>query len=246
MNEHLLEVHDLAKSFPGTRGRAPTPVLRGISLAVARGEFLAVVGPSGSGKSTLLYCMAGLEPPTTGTVALLGQPVGRLGRQAQARLRRNHVGFVFQTYNLIPSLTAWENVALPARLARRKISRRQIGQALETVGLGDRADHKPAMLSGGQQQRVAIARVLAVRPDIVFADEPTGALDTASGNQVLNLLREAATDGRSVVMVTHDLQAAARCDRVLVLRDGVIHRELLRPTADEVFDAVAHAETRVV
>ncbi|WP_127507948.1 ABC transporter ATP-binding protein [Actinoplanes solisilvae] len=232
----VVEVENLTKSFPAADGGV-VPVLRGITLQVAPGEFLAVVGPSGSGKSTLLYCMSGLEPATTGRVRVLGQDVGTASRGALAKLRRDHVGFIFQSYNLIPSLTARENVALPARLARRRVNP---DDALAQVGLADRASYRPAALSGGQQQRVAIARVLAVRPDVVFADEPTGALDTESGTRVLDLLAGVARE-RSVVMVTHDLEAAARADRVLVLRDGAIHRELTHPHPDDVFAAVAGA-----
>jgi putative ABC transport system ATP-binding protein len=234
----LAEVVDLTKTFMLGRGRAVVPVLRGITAQVSPGEFLAVVGPSGSGKSTLLYCMSGLEPATTGEVRILGRTVGALNRGALATLRRDHVGFVFQSYNLIPSLTARENVALPARLARRRISAAEVDRALADVGLSAQAAHRPGALSGGQQQRVAIARVLALRPDVVFADEPTGALDTETGALVLDLLAGVPGAGRSLVMVTHDLQAAARADRVLVLRDGVVHRELVKPSADDVFAAV--------
>ncbi|GIF23584.1 putative ABC transport system ATP-binding protein [Actinoplanes tereljensis] len=228
----IIEVDRLSKSF------GDTPVLRDVSLAVAPGEFVAIVGPSGSGKSTLLYCMSGLEPATSGSVRILGTPIGPLSRSALARLRRDHLGFVFQSYNLIPSLSARDNVALPARLARRGISAADVDRALAEVGLADRAAARPSALSGGQQQRVAIARALALRPDVVFADEPTGALDTAAGVQVLDLLGKVVADGRSVVMVTHDLQAAARADRVLVLRDGALHRELARPTAAGIFAAM--------
>ncbi|WP_331728040.1 ABC transporter ATP-binding protein [Streptomyces sp. NBC_01176] len=246
MSEHLLEIRNLNKVLPAGPDQTPATVLRGISLDVARGEFVAIVGRSGSGKSTLLYCMAGLELPTEGRVSLLGQDLAHLDRKAQARLRRDHVGFVFQSYNLIPSLTAWENVALPARLARRKADQSRVDAALAAVDLSAQARQKPATLSGGQQQRVALARVFAMRPDVVFADEPTGALDTEAGAQVLNLLRDTATDGCSVVMVTHDLQAAARADRVLVLRDGAVQHELHHPSAAEVFDAVALREDEVV
>ncbi|MEV7740001.1 ABC transporter ATP-binding protein [Streptomyces sp. NPDC088921] len=245
MNKHLLEIRNLSKAMPAATNQAPVPVLRGISLDVARGEFVAIVGPSGSGKSTLLYCLSGLEPPSEGTVCLLGNDLGALDRKARARLRRDHVGFIFQSYNLIPSLTASENIALPARLARRKAGRERVDAALAAVGLSGQAQQKPGTLSGGQQQRVAIARVLAMSPDIVFADEPTGALDTEAGTQVLALLRDTAAQDCAVVMVTHDLQAAARADRVLVLRDGVVHRELLRPSAEEVFDAVTDRGSQV-
>ena len=242
MTAPLIQVENLRKSFsaPG-RSQAPVAVLRGISLDIAPGEMVAIVGPSGSGKSTMLYCLSGLEPYDSGSVMLAGRELGTLGRGALAALRRDHVGFVFQSYNLIPSLTARQNVALPARLARRDPGRAGVDAALADVGLADRGGHRPAQLSGGQQQRVAIARVLAMRPDIVFADEPTGALDTATGSDVLRLLRRAAGDGRAVVVVTHDLEAATLADRVLVLRDGILHAELRRPTAEQVLDALTHA-----
>ncbi|WP_305786011.1 ABC transporter ATP-binding protein [Symbioplanes lichenis] len=223
-----LIVDQLTKTFDRT------PVLKGVSLTVAAGEFVAVVGPSGSGKSTLLYCMSGLEPATSGSVTVMGSRLETLNGNALAALRRRHVGFVFQSYNLIPSLTARENVALPARLAKRPVAAGAVDAALAAVGLAERASHRPSALSGGQQQRVAVARVLALRPDVVFADEPTGALDTEPGDQVLDLLGAAARDGRSVVMVTHDLAAAERADRVLVLRDGLLHRSLIRPSAAEI------------
>lgn len=245
VTEPLIRARDLIKSFPaaaGTKG-PPIPVLRGVSLEVHAGEMVSIVGPSGSGKSTLLYCLSGLEPYDSGSVGLAGRELGRIGRGALATLRRNHVGFVFQSYNLIPSLTARENIALPARLARRRVKGADVDRALVDVGLGDRGGHRPGQLSGGQQQRVAIARVLAMRPDIVFADEPTGSLDTATGADVLRLLREAAGNGRSVIVVTHDLEAAALADRVLVLRDGLIHQELRGATPDQVLDAIAHAKS---
>ena len=240
---HLLRAHGLTKSFPARDGLPDVTVLRDVDLAVAPGELVAIVGPSGSGKSTLLYCLAGLEPISAGSVVMLGQRVEALGRRALAALRRDHVGFVFQSYNLITSLSARDNVALPARLAKRAVSEQAVDAALARVGLSERAGYKPAALSGGQQQRVAIARVLAMQPDVVFADEPTGALDTAAGGQVLDLLRQAATGARSVVMVTHDLEAAARADRVLVLRDGVIHRELVGCTSAQILDALTAAAT---
>lgn len=235
---------DVMKSYPGTRKKAAVvPVLRGISLHVMPGEMVAIVGRSGSGKSTLLYCLSGLEPVTSGYVGLAGTDITRLSAVRQAVLRRDEIGFVFQSFNLIDSLTAWENVALPGRLARRRVNRNDIDRALDQVGLTDRGSHHPAEMSGGEQQRVAIARVLATGPRIVFADEPTGALDTTTGAQILRLLHASATGERSVVLVTHDLEAASRADRVLVLRDGLIHAELANPTPDAVFEAVR--QTRV-
>ena len=238
----LIRAENLHKAFPATGNNGPgAPVLRGISLEVQPGEMVSIVGPSGSGKSTLLYCLSGLEPYDSGSVHIVGRDLGALRRGALAALRRKHVGFVFQSFNLIPSLTAWENVALPARLARRRVSRAGIDRALVDVGLRDRGGYRPGQLSGGQQQRVAIARVLAMRPDIVFADEPTGSLDTATGGDVLRLLRASAGDARSVIVVTHDLEAAALADRVLVLRDGLIHSELLHPAPEHVLEAITRA-----
>lgn len=242
MTEPLIRAEDLRKTFPaaGAKG-SPVPALGSVSLEVQPGEMVSIVGPSGSGKSTLLYCLSGLEPYDSGSVRLAGRELGALGRGALAALRRKHVGFVFQSYNLIPSLTARENIALPARLARRRVKGTDLDRSLEDVGLGDRGGHRPGQLSGGQQQRVAIARVLAMHPDIVFADEPTGSLDTATGADVLRLLRESAGNGRSVILVTHDLEAAALADRVLVLRDGLIRHELHNPAPEQVFEAVARA-----
>ena len=236
----LLQARVISKAFPEPGGGA-VEVLRGISLDVNPGELLAIVGPSGSGKSTLLYTLSGLEAVDAGTVEIVGQTLGSLRPPALARLRREHLGFIFQSYNLIPSLTARENVALPARLAKRALDADAVDAALASVGMSDRSAFRPRALSGGQQQRVAIARVLAARPDIVFADEPTGALDESSGRAVLALLRAAAMTARSVVMVTHDLEAAAAADRVLVLRNGEIHQELDRPTPQDVLGAVTEA-----
>lgn len=242
VTESLIHAENLHKTFSSAGVKEPrVPVLRGISLDVQPGEMVSIVGPSGSGKSTLLYCLSGLEPYDSGAVRLAGRELGTLRRGALAALRRKHVGFVFQSYNLISSLTARENIALPDRLARRRADHAGVDSALADVGLADRGGHRPGQLSGGQQQRVAIARVLAMRPDIVFADEPTGSLDTATGSDVLRLLRAAAGDGRSVVVVTHDLEAAALADRVLVLRDGLIHSELRRPTPEQVLEAITLA-----
>lgn len=239
--EVLIEAEDVSKIFESSKGADPVIVLRGVSLRVVPGEMVAIVGPSGSGKSTLLYCLAGLEPTTSGQVCLFGQDVARLGRNALAKLRRDRIGFVFQSYNLIPSLTAAENAGLPGRLARRRGAGAAARASLQAVGLGERSRFLPGKLSGGQQQRVAIARVLASQASLVFADEPTGALDTHTGEQILALLRDAAAGDRSVVLVTHDLEAAARADRVLVMRDGMIHAELVAPSAEDVLDAVQAA-----
>jgi len=216
-------------------GPEPVIALDKVDLAVAFGTFTAVMGPSGSGKSTLLRCVAGLEPVDDGRVAIDGVEIGGLGDNALTKLRRERIGFVFQSFNLLPALTAAQNVALPLRLAGLRPDPGRISQALADVGLDQRAGHRPAELSGGQQQRVAIARALVTGPAVVFADEPTGALDSASGREVLRLLREVADDEqRSVVMVTHDPVAAARADRVLFLADGRLAGELANPTAEEV------------
>ncbi|GAA2997881.1 ABC transporter ATP-binding protein [Kitasatospora albolonga] len=204
----------------GTGENAVT-ALDGVSLGFPAGSFTAVMGPSGSGKSTLLHCAAGLERPTAGTVTVAGTDLGPLGEHQLTLLRRERIGFVFQSFNLVSSLTAEQNVALPLRLAGRKPDRTAVRAALAEVGLADRAGHRPGQLSGGQQQRVAIARALVTGPEVIFADEPTGALDTASSREVLALLRGAVDrHGRTVVMVTHDPVAAAVADRVVFLADG--------------------------
>ncbi|MFI5527865.1 ABC transporter ATP-binding protein [Kitasatospora sp. NPDC051853] len=202
-------------------GEGAVTALDGVTLGFTAGSFTAVMGPSGSGKSTLLHCAAGLERPTGGTVLVAGTDLGPLGEHELTLLRRERIGFVFQSFNLVSSLTAEQNVALPLRLAGRRPDRAAVRAALAEVGLADRAGHRPAELSGGQQQRVAIARALVTGPEVLFADEPTGALDTASSREVLALLRGAVDrHGRTVVMVTHDPVAAAVADRVVFLADG--------------------------
>lgn len=234
----LINTRGLTKSFPIGKSDS-RQILHGIDLTVSPGEFVSVVGPSGSGKSTLVHCISGLEPPTTGEVWLDQTNLGEASATTLARLRRSTIGFIFQSYNLVGSLTALQNVALQARLAGK--SRREAQVALESVGLGDRAQAKPSTLSGGEQQRVAIARALAAQPKVLFADEPTGALDTQTGATVLGLLRTLAEKGSAVVTVTHDLEAAATADRVLVLRDGQIHGEYINTTAAELLEAMTHA-----
>lgn len=241
MGNLLIDAVNVVKSFGGNKSTPVTPVLRGVSVQVSPGELVAIVGPSGSGKSTLLYCLSGLEACTSGTVELFGLPIEAMSGSELATVRQKSVGFVFQAYNLIPSLSARENVALPARLARDKEALSRVDAALSAVGLSDRGKHYPAQLSGGQQQRVAIARVLAMTPNLVFADEPTGALDSQSGAAVLGLLRDIASGDSSVVLVTHDLEAAARADRVLVLRDGIIHEELHHPDPTAILESVERA-----
>jgi putative ABC transport system ATP-binding protein len=231
----MLIARGVEKSYP-VRRASPVTVLRGIDVLVRRGEMLSIVGPSGSGKSTLLYCLAGLERVDSGEISLGGTRVDALSQSRLAKLRRDRLGFVFQSYNLIPSLSAGENVALPARLRGRRAP--DAAAALAAVGLSGHAHKRPGELSGGQQQRVAIARVLAASPEVVFADEPTGALDTTTGAQILDLLRAHASGDRSVVLVTHDLDAAARADRTLVLRDGAVVAELTRPSAGGILAAL--------
>lgn len=230
----LLHATGVTKSYPVDRGTT-VPVLRGIDVRLEPGEMLSIVGPSGSGKSTLLYCLAGLEAADGGEISLAGARLAGLPAARLARLRRDTLGFVFQSYNLIPSLTVRENVALPARLAKRRLP--DVAGALAQVGLAAHAHKRPGSLSGGEQQRVAIARVLAAGPELVFADEPTGALDSATGGQVLDLLRGYASGSRSVVLVTHDLAAAARADRTIVLRDGVVVAELRGASVGEILAA---------
>jgi putative ABC transport system ATP-binding protein len=198
-----------------------------VSVGFERATFTAVMGPSGSGKSTLLHCAAGLDRPASGTVAIEGIRLGDLGETALTRLRRDRIGFVFQEFNLVSALTAEQNVALPLRLAGRRPDGDEVAAALVAVGLGDRLRHRPGELSGGEQQRVAIARALISKPAVLFADEPTGALDTGTSRQVLTLLRSVVDEyGQTVVMVTHDPVAASFADRVLFLADGRIQDDL--------------------
>ncbi|MFD5559188.1 ABC transporter ATP-binding protein [Kitasatospora griseola] len=225
------------------RAGSDIPVLRGVTVEFRRGTFTAVMGPSGSGKTTLLQCLAGLDRPDRGRIWWGPTPIDALPERRLARLRREQVGFVFQAFNLMPGLTAAQNVELPGRMAGHRPPRATVHQALARVGLAGRERHRPAQLSGGQQQRVAIARALVSRPRILFADEPTGALDRTTGARILHLLREAVDrDGATCVMVTHDPTAAAHADRVLLLTDGRLVTELHHPTARQVADALAGAE----
>jgi putative ABC transport system ATP-binding protein len=219
----LIHADALTKVF-GT-GEETTHALRGVTVGFEPATITALMGPSGSGKSTLLYNLAGLDVPTSGRAMLLGIDIATLNRTELAEFRREHVGFVFQQYNLIPSITVFENVALPMRLAKKKLDVAHIRRTLAEVGLEGKEKRKPSELSGGQQQRVAIARVIAARPEIVFADEPTGALDTATGAAIL---------GQCVVMATHDPTVAAQCDRVVFLRDGALVSEMRAPTSESV------------
>jgi putative ABC transport system ATP-binding protein len=216
-------------------GDTAVDALRGVSLEIPEGELTAVMGPSGSGKSTLMHILAGLDRPTSGAVTVAGREITKLGDNDLTKLRRDHVGFVFQFFNLLPMLTAEENVVLPRSIAGEKPDRAWLDRLLGDVGLADRRRHRPSELSGGQQQRVAIARALISKPTVLFADEPTGNLDSASSGEILELLRKAVEErGQTTVMVTHDPRAAAIADRVVVLADGVVVRELNGASQHEV------------
>ena len=222
-------------------GDAAVHALDDVSVNLAAGEFTAIMGPSGSGKSTLLHVLAGLDRPTSGEIYVGDTEITSLKDKALTLLRRDQIGFIFQSFNLLPTLTAAENIVLPIKIAGRKPDAFWVQSIVETVGLTDRLSHRPSQLSGGQQQRVAAARALASRPQIVFADEPTGALDSRSGAELLGFLRTAVKElGQTVVMVTHDASAAAYADRVLFLADGKIVDEMREPTADSVLDFMKH------
>ena len=220
-------------------GEAAVHALAGVDVSFDRGTFTAIMGPSGSGKSTLMHCLAGLDRPTAGQVWLGGTEITALDDRRLTRVRRDHVGFVFQAFNLLPTLTARENILLPLDLAGRRVDRAQFDDLVASLRLGDRLGHLPSQLSGGQQQRVAIARTLVTRPAVVFADEPTGALDSRSGTELLNHLRTASQGlGQTIVMVTHDPNAAAFADRALILSDGRIVDDLTAPSSDRVLAAM--------
>ncbi|WP_019631987.1 ABC transporter ATP-binding protein [Actinomadura atramentaria] len=224
-------------------GDATVHALRGVDVAFAAGEFTAIMGPSGSGKSTLLHCLAGLDTVGGGRVVLGDTDLGALNDRRLTLLRRERLGFVFQAFNLLPTLTAEQNILLPLELAGRRVDRDWFDRIVDVVGLRDRLRHRPAELSGGQQQRVACARALVARPEVIFADEPTGNLDSASGAEVLAFLRASVREmGRTIVMVTHDPVAAAYADRVVFLRDGAVVGELADPTAAAVLDRLAALE----
>jgi putative ABC transport system ATP-binding protein len=220
-------------------GESAVHALRGVSLEVPVGQFTAVMGPSGSGKSTLMHLLAGLDRPSNGRVKIGGEDITEMPDKHLTKLRRRHIGFVFQQFNLLPMLTAEENILLPLSIAGRKPDKAAVAALIARVGLGDRLGHKPSQLSGGQQQRVAIARALASQPTVLFADEPTGNLDSTSGTDVLQLLREAVElDRQTTVMVTHDPRAAAAADRVLFLADGEIVNDLASPDEEQILAAL--------
>jgi putative ABC transport system ATP-binding protein len=241
-NDRQLVVRlDSVRKVYGTGDNA-VAALENLTIGFPAGSFTAVMGPSGSGKSTFLHCAAGLDQPTSGRVMVGAADLAGLDEVELTKLRRDHVGFVFQSFNLLPALTVRQNIVLPLKLAGRKVDQRLLATVVDRVGLTDRMDHLPSELSGGQQQRVAIARALVTRPSVVFADEPTGALDTRTAANVLGLLRESvATMNQTLIMVTHDPVAASYADNVVFLADGRLVGELPRPTAD----AVAERMTRL-
>jgi putative ABC transport system ATP-binding protein len=228
---------DLVKVY-GT-GATAVRALDGVSITFPRGEFTAIMGPSGSGKSTLMHCAAGLDSITSGSVRLGDTELTGLSDKALTRLRRHRVGFVFQSFNLLPTLTAAQNIVLPLELAGRKPDRRWFTHIVGVLGLADRLDHTPSQLSGGQQQRVACARALVAQPEVIFADEPTGNLDSRTGHEVLDFLRRSVRElGQTIVMVTHDPVAASYADRVVLLADGRVVGEILAPTPETVLDGL--------
>jgi putative ABC transport system ATP-binding protein len=221
------------------QGDTAVDALRGVSVAIPKGQFTAVMGPSGSGKSTLMHILAGLDRPTAGSVTIEGNEITTMGDQQLTLLRRDHIGFIFQFFNLLPMLTAIENIMLPLRIAGRVPEKGWVDEVIERVGLADRRRHRPAELSGGQQQRVAIARGLVTRPTVMFADEPTGNLDSHTGEEILALLRETVDNfGQTTVMVTHEARAASMADRILFLADGLIVRDQGRSSPDDVLTAM--------
>ena len=233
-----MEAHDLTKRYG--EGSTAVDALRGVSIDVQAGELVAVMGPSGSGKSTLMHILAGLDTPTEGTVAIAGTEITTLPDAKLTRLRREHIGFVFQFFNLLPMLTAEDNVILPLSIASEKPDRQWLEELLKETGLSERRSHRPSELSGGQQQRVAIARALVTRPTILFADEPTGNLDSKTGGEILDLLRTSVSSyGQTTVMVTHEPRAAVIADRVLFLADGLIVQERRDATAAEVLEVMS-------
>ncbi|MGW1076418.1 ABC transporter ATP-binding protein [Streptomyces sp. NPDC002537] len=222
-------------------GANSVTALDGVSLSFQRGSFTAVMGPSGSGKSTLLQCAAGLDRPTSGTVLLDGEDLSGYDETTLTKMRRERIGFIFQSFNLLPALTVMQNITLPLKLAGRRPNRAQVAEVINRVGLGERTGHRPAELSGGQQQRVAIARALVTGPAVVFADEPTGALDTRTAREVLRLMQESVRSlGQTIVMVTHDPVAASYADRVVFLADGRFVSDLYNPTAEVVAERMTH------
>jgi putative ABC transport system ATP-binding protein len=240
--DELARTHPAAATAVGATkvyetGGVPVRALDGIDIAIEQGRFTAVMGPSGSGKSTLMHCLAGLDTLTSGRVLLGDLDLSTLNDRELTRVRRDRIGFVFQSFNLVPTLTALENITLPADLAGRTVESAWLDEVIATIGLGDRLRHRPSQLSGGQQQRVAVARALAGQPELIFADEPTGNLDSRAGAEVLGFIRQAVDEiGQTVAMVTHDPVAAGYADRVVFLADGRLVGELADPTPERVLE----------
>lgn len=229
---------DLTKTYG--KGDSRVMALDHVDVGFARGEMTAIMGPSGSGKSTLMHCMAGLDRPTSGRVVVEGLEVSSMSQRELTKLRREQIGFIFQSFNLVPTLTAEENILLPLEIAKRPIDRAWFDKVVDVVGLRPRLTHRPSQLSGGQQQRVACARAIMARPAVIFADEPTGNLDSRSSREVLGFLKDSVHDyGQTIVMVTHDPRAASYADRVLVLADGRITRDLRHPSYEEILEVFA-------
>jgi len=232
---------DLVKVY-GT-GDNQVVALNRVNVRFGRGTFTAIMGPSGSGKSTLMHCMAGLDRITAGRVLMGGDELSTMSDSVLTRVRRDRIGFIFQSFNLLPTLTARQNIVLPLDMAGKKVDEAWLRQVVDSLGLGQRMTHRPSELSGGQQQRVAIARALVTKPEVIFADEPTGALDTRTGTQLLQFLQRSVSElGQSIIMVTHDPKAAAYADRALLLVDGRIVNDLPNPTVDTVNAAMAELE----
>ena len=232
-DESVVVAHDLRRRYG--EGDTAVDALRGVSLEIAEGNLTAVMGPSGSGKSTLMHILAGLDMPTSGEVSIAGTSISKLNDTELTTLRRQHIGFIFQFFNLLPMLNAEENVVLPLAIAGEKPDKKWVAELMGKIGLSNRRDHRPSELSGGQQQRVAIGRALVSKPTIVFADEPTGNLDSKTSGEILELMRDSVdTYGQTTVMVTHDARAAAIADRILFLADGLIVKDLGRSDAHEV------------
>jgi putative ABC transport system ATP-binding protein len=233
----VVSARDLTRRYG--EGDTAVDALRGVSLDVPKGQLTAVMGPSGSGKSTLMHILAGLDKPTSGEVEIAGTAISKLSDSELTKLRREHIGFIFQFFNLLPMLTAEENIVLPLSLAGEKPDKKWIDELMEKIGLADRRKHRPAELSGGQQQRVAIGRALVSRPSIVFADEPTGNLDSKTSGEILDLLNQSVRDlSQTIVMVTHEARAAAIAERILFLADGLIVRESRGISAPEIVAAM--------
>ncbi|SJN20908.1 Methionine ABC transporter ATP-binding protein [Luteococcus japonicus LSP_Lj1] len=239
--ELVAQTIDLRKVYGS--GKTQVTALDGVNVSFARGSFTAIMGPSGSGKSTLMHCLAGLDKITAGRVVLGGKELNALNDKQLTLFRRERVGFVFQSFNLLPTLTAKQNILLPLELAGKKPDQAFFSQLVDSLGLTERLNHRPSELSGGQQQRVAVARAMITRPDVIFADEPTGALDSKTGTALLDYLRRCVDElGQSIIMVTHDAKAAAYADRALILLDGQIVDDIARPTADDVNAALSRVE----